>query len=153
MPKYILDTNLIISRKFDPQNSPETTYYSSIVLFELMTACNDWKELRSYQAVWKITKKAGLLIVPTAEDWLTASRSSFALAQERKQQAGAGGKAPKLSSKVKQEIAMDCLLAVSATREGITVLTNNRHDFDAIRRQLKRLTVATWNDLTGKHGG
>jgi predicted nucleic acid-binding protein len=147
LPKYILDTNLIISRKFDPQNSPETTYYSSIVLFELMTACNDLKELRSYQAVWKITRRDGLLIVPTEEDWLTASRVSFALAQERKQQSG--GKAPKLTAKAKQEIAMDCLLAVSAAREGITVLTNNRHDFDAIKRHLKRLTVATWAELIG----
>jgi len=143
--KYIFDTNLVISKSYDPYNLPETTYASSVVIFELMTACNDLRERRAYEAIWRETKKAGLLIVPTEEDWLTASRISFALARERKQQAG--GKAPKLTAKAKQEIAMDCLLAVSAAREGITVLTNNRHDFDAIKRHLKRLTVATWSDL------
>ncbi|MBI3652985.1 MAG: hypothetical protein HY231_18320 [Acidobacteria bacterium] len=139
MPRYVADTNLVISRKFDPERPPETTCQSSIVLFELMTACNDWKEYRSYQAVWNRAKKEGLLIVPTAEDWLAASKISFALAQERKQQAG--GKAPRLSAKVKQEIAMDCLLAVSAAREGVIVLTLNRADFTYIKRHCKNLLV------------
>ena len=139
MPKYVLDTNLIISRKFDPSRPPETTYYSSIVLFELMTASNNLREFRSYQAAWKEAKKSNRLIVPTEADWSSASRISYLLAQERKQQAS--GKAPKLTSKVKQEIALDCLLAVTAAREGVTVLTLNKYDFNAIRRHCKNLIV------------
>ena len=139
MSKYVFDTNLVISRVYDPYKLPETTYASSVVFFELMTACNDLRERRAYEASWRETKKSELLIIPTEEDWLTASRISFALAQERKQQAG--GRAPRLTSKVKQEIAMDCLLAVSAAREGVIVLTLNKHDFDAIKRHCRNLKV------------
>jgi predicted nucleic acid-binding protein len=145
VPKYLFDTNLVISKKYDPQNLPETTYASSIILFELMTACNDMRERRAYEAMWRDTKKDGVLIVPTEEDWLAASKISFALAQERKQQQG--GKSPKLSSKVKQEIAMDCLLAVSAAREGVIVLTLNRTDFDYIKRHCKNLQVQEYPKL------
>jgi predicted nucleic acid-binding protein len=73
------------------------------------------------------------------KDWLRASRISFNLSQERKQQLG--GKAPKLSSTVKQEILMDCLLAVSAAREGAILLTLNHKDFEYIRRHCKNLQV------------
>jgi predicted nucleic acid-binding protein len=139
MPKYVFDTNLVISRVYDPYKLPETTYASSVVFFELMTACNDLRERRAYEASWRETKKSELLIIPTEEDWLTASRISFALAQERKQQSG--GRAPKLTSKAKQDIAMDCLLAVSAAREGVIVLTRDKNDFDAIRRHCRNLKV------------
>jgi predicted nucleic acid-binding protein len=139
VPKYVFDTNLVISKVYDPYNLPETTYVSSVVIFELMTSCNNLRERRAYEASWRDMKKAGLLLVPTEDDWLLSSKISFALAQERKQQSG--GQSPKLSSKVKQEIAMDCLLALSATREGVTVLTLNRHDFDYIKRHCKNLQV------------
>jgi len=143
--KYIFDTNLVISKQYDPKRLPETTYASSVVQFELMTACNDLRELRLLQTLSNTAKKEGLLIMPTVEDWLTAGRISFTLAQERKQQAG--GKAPRLTSKVKQEIAMDCLLAVSAAREGVIVLTLNRHDFDYIKRHCKNLMVQEYPKL------
>lgn len=139
MAKFVLDINLYISKRFKPDNLPETTCYSSVVLFELMAGCNDLREFRAYQMVWKIAEKDGLLIVPTEQDWLQASRISFHLSQERKQQAG--GKAPKLSSKVKQEILMDCLLAVSSSREDAILLTLNHKDFDYIRRHCKNLQV------------
>jgi predicted nucleic acid-binding protein len=139
MAKFVLDTNLYISKRFTPNNLPETTYYSSVVLFELMTACNDMREFRAYQMVWNIADKEGLLIVPNEKDWLQASRISFNLSQERKQQSG--GKAPKLSAKVKQEILVDCLLAASAAREGIILLTLNHKDFDYIKRYCKSLLV------------
>jgi hypothetical protein len=53
-----------------------------------MTACNDTKELRQYQKAWKDALNEEILIVPTEEDWLNASRIQFFLAQERKQDAG-----------------------------------------------------------------
>jgi len=36
---------------------------------------------------------------------------------------------------------MDCLLAVSAEREGAVLLTLNRNDFDYIKRHCKSLKV------------
>jgi len=102
-------------------------------------------ERRAYEQTWRDSKKQGVLIIPSEADWLAASKISFTLAQERKQQAG--GKAPRLTSKVKQEIAMDCLLAVSAAREGVIVLTLNRHDFDYIKRHCKNLMVQEYPKL------
>ncbi len=142
MAKYIFDTNPIISGKYALDRLPEVTYISSIVHFELITACNDLRERRAYESSWRNFEKVGRLIVPKPEDWLKASQISFALAQERKQQAG--GKAPKLSAKIKQEIAMDCLLAVSAAREDIIVLTLNLTDFDYIKRHCPKLKVQTY---------
>jgi predicted nucleic acid-binding protein len=139
VPKYVFDTNLIISKQYDPYRLPETTFYSSVVFFELMTSSNDLRERRLLEASWRDAKKDGVILVPTEEDWLAASKISFALAQDRKQEAG--GKSKRLSSKIKQEIVMDCLLAVSAAREGVIVLTLNKEDFDYIKRHCKSLQV------------
>jgi predicted nucleic acid-binding protein len=139
VPKYLFDTNLVKSKAYDPKKLPETTYASSVVLFELMTSCNDMRERRAYEASWRDSKKDGVLIIPNEEDWLAASKISFTLAQERKQQAG--GNSPKLSSKIKQEIALDCLIAISAARNGIIVLTLNKKDFEYIKRHCKDLEV------------
>ena len=76
--------------------------------------------------------------MPTESDWLEASRIQFLLAQERKKDAG--GKSPRRTAKVKQELALDCLIAVSACRENITVVTNDS-DFWAIKRYLKKLKL------------
>lgn len=84
---------------------------------ELMTGCNDNKELKSYQKLWNIAEKLNLLITPLSQDVFDASRIQFLLSQERKQIAG--GKSPKRTSKIKQEIAMDCLIATSICRENI----------------------------------
>jgi predicted nucleic acid-binding protein len=103
-----------------------------------MTACNDPKELRQYQKAWKDALEEEILIVPTEEDWLNASRIQFFLAQERKQ--NAGGKSPKRTAKAKQELALDCLIAVSCCREKIIVVTND-NDYVAIQRYLKKLKI------------
>ena len=113
-------------------------YVSAVVLSELMTAANDTKELKGYQESWKVAAENSLLLVPTEQDWQDASRILFLLAQERKQQAG--GKAPKRAPVAKQEIALDCLLAISAHREGVIVITND-HDFGAIQRYCKMLQL------------
>ena len=138
MEKFVADTNIIESASIDPFRLPKPLYFSSVVFSELMTACNDTKELRQYQKAWKDALEEKILIVPTEEDWLNASRIQFFLAQERKQ--NAGGKAPKRTAKVKQELAMDCLIATSCCREKITVVTND-NDYVAIQRHLKNLKI------------
>ena len=103
-----------------------------------MTSCNDTKELKAYQKAWKENASDGFLIVPTESDWLEAGRIQFLLAQEGKKDAG--GKSLKRTAKVKQELALDCLIAVSCSRENITVITND-NDCWAIRRYLKKLKL------------
>ena len=138
MGKFVADTNIIESVAYNPFRLPKSLCFSSVVFSELITACNDTKELRQYQKAWKDALEEKILIVPAEEDWLNASRIQFFLAQERKQ--NAGGKAPKRSAKVKQELAMDCLIATSCCREKITVVTND-NDYVAIQRHLKNLKI------------
>lgn len=138
MERFVADTYIVEGVSFDHFRLLNPRCVSSVVLSELMTACNDTKELRQYQKAWKEALKEKILIVPTEEDWLNASRIQFFLAQERKQ--NAGGKAPKRTAKVKQELAMDCLIATSCCREKITVVTND-NDYVSIQRYLKTLKI------------
>lgn len=132
------DTNIIEGKAFSENELPTPLYFSSVVFSELMTACNDTKELKRYQKAWKDAREENFLVVPTESDWLEASRIQFYLAQERKKDAG--GKSPRRTAKVKQELALDCLIAASCNRENITVVTNDG-DFWAIRRYLKKLKL------------
>ena len=142
MPKFLPDTNIIQSKDFSFEKLYKPLYFSAVVFNELMTACNDQKELKQYQKGWKDALADDILIVPTVEDWLDAGRIQFLLSQERKKDAG--GKSPKRPSKVKQEIALDCLIAVSSCRENITIITNDG-DYWAIQRYLKKLKLVKFN--------
>jgi hypothetical protein len=82
-------------------------------------------------------KKIFLLCRLKAIGWKPAG-IQFLLAQERKKDAG--GKSPRRTAKVKQELALDCLIVVSACRENITVITNDSN-FWAIKRYLKKLKL------------
>ena len=135
MSKFLPDTNILQAKT---ERLPKPLYFSSVVFCELMTACNDIKELHAFQTALKAADKGGQLIVPTKEDWSEAGRIQFLLAQERKKDAG--GKSPRRPAKVKQEIALDCLIAISCSRENITVITNDG-DFWEIKRYLKNLNL------------
>jgi predicted nucleic acid-binding protein len=66
------------------------------------------------------------------------SRIQFLLAQDRKN--ANSKKSPRLPAKIKQEIALDCLIATSACREGVTIVTND-NDYWHIQRYLKKLKL------------
>ena len=138
MAKFLPDTNIVQLKDFSFEQLHKPLYFSAVVLNELMTACNDNKELKAYQNGWKDALNDKILIVPTESDWLEAGRIQFLLAQERKKDAG--GKSPRRPAKVKQEIALDCLIAISCSRENITVITNDG-DFWEIKRYLKNLNL------------
>ena len=84
---------------------------------------------------WAATQRAfeeeGRLIVPTAADWLLASKVLYWLMQKRKKRAG--GKSPPLKTGASQRMALDALIAVSARRHRAAVVTVNWSDFEAIR--------------------
>lgn len=135
---FLPDTNIIQAKDFSFEKLYKPLCFSAVVFNELMTACNDRKELKQYQRGWKDALADKILIVPSVDDWFEAGRIQFLLAQERKKDAG--GKSPRRTAKVKQELAFDCLIAVSSARENITVITND-NDFRAIKRFLKRLKL------------
>lgn len=108
-----------------------------MVIMELMTACGETKELKELQKLWKESEKESRLIVPNNQDIYEAGRIQFLLAQDRQD---AKGNAPKRTSKIKQEIAMDCLIATSAASNKVTVVTNDG-DYWEIQRYLKNLKL------------
>jgi predicted nucleic acid-binding protein len=136
MQKITFDTNAFEGDNFLPFPKADI-YVSAIVLMELMTSCYDKKELKTYQKLWLDAKKKNLLIVPSEQDIFEASRIQFLLAQDRKDAKGNSSKRP---TKIKQEIALDCLIATSSSRQKIAVVTND-NDYFEIKRYLKNLKL------------
>lgn len=136
--RYLFDTNIITGRVFEQiKRLPPGEHFSSVALCEVMTAA-DPKPFRAYVEAWKRATRDDKLIVPDTEDWLAASRILHRLAQERKQ--NAGGKSPSRTPAVKQELFADVLIALSAARAGVTVVTDDG-DFQAIKRLHKKLNI------------
>jgi predicted nucleic acid-binding protein len=136
--RYLLDTNIIGGKAFGGTRSlPGGQYLSCIVYAELMTAA-DPKEYRAYAETWKRAAQVNRLIVPGPDDWFTAARILHLLAQERKK--NAGGKSPARTAAAKQELFADVLIAVSAARAGVVVVTDDK-DFQAIKGLHKKLQI------------
>jgi len=142
--EYLLDTNIIGSKVFgDARMLPSGQHLSCVVYAELMTAA-DPKEYRAYVETWKRAAEDDKLIVPHPDDWLPATRILHLLAQERKRQAG--GKSPSRTPAAKQELFADVLIALSAARAGVTVMTDDG-DFRAIKRFHKKLQIISGGEF------
>jgi predicted nucleic acid-binding protein len=141
---YLFDTNIITSKTFaDVERLPKGQFFSGVVYTEVMTAA-DPKPFRAYSETWKQAAKEARLILPTDADWLISTRILHRLAQDRKRDAG--GRSAGRTSAAKQELLADVLIASSAAREGVAVVTDDG-DFQAIKRYLKSLRVMTPSDF------
>jgi predicted nucleic acid-binding protein len=129
MPLYTFDTSVIIAYKVD--ELPTNFLLSAVVIAELTASAKDDSSRKVFEALRLNYEKDGALLVPSSDDWLTASRILYWLSQGRKKRAG--GKAPKLISGASQRMFLDALIAVSARRANATVITNDYDDFKAIR--------------------
>ncbi|MEK6288141.1 MAG: PIN domain-containing protein [Acidobacteriota bacterium] len=129
MPVYTFDTSVIIAYKV--RELPPNLLLSAVVIAELTSGSVDDSTRKAYEAVRRDALKHDALIVPTADDWLTASRVLNWLSRGRKKKAG--GKAPRLVSGASQRMFLDALIAVSSRRAGATLVTNDWDDFKAIQ--------------------
>lgn len=133
---YLFDTNIITGRAFEAvRRLPAGERFSCVVLSEVMTAA-DPKPFRAYVETWKRAAEDDKLIVPHPDDWLSAARILHLLAQERKK--NAGGKSQSRTASAKQELFADVLIALSAARAGVVVVTDDG-DFQSIKRFHKKL--------------
>jgi len=128
MSFYTFDTSVVIAYKV--RELPANFLLSAVVIAELTAGATDESTRKDYEAIRRDYAKLGALLVPTSDDWLTASRILYWLSQGRKKKAG--GKAPKLIVGASQRMFLDALIAVSARRAGATVVTNDYDDFQAI---------------------
>lgn len=133
MKYFTYDTSTIISRKLSDFSG--NFLFSSVVLLELMAGADDEKRRKYYEQLFHDYWQDSSLIMPTEEDWLTASKVLYWLDQGRRR--NAKGLAPRLKSGASQRMAMDALIAASAKRWDVTLITENWDDFKAIQRYCK----------------
>ncbi|MCD8487765.1 MAG: hypothetical protein LRZ84_13790 [Desertifilum sp.] len=130
MPKVTFDTNIFISRRYT--QLPENFYMSVVVLQELVAGAQDEAELKALTVARREYEKSGKLLIPTAEDWWLVGKVIYALQKGLKSQRG--GLTPKMSADQKYRITHDVLIARTAKRAGVTVVTDNIKDFETIQR-------------------
>lgn len=144
MAYFTYDTSVIISRKLnDFREMPPSFLLSAVVLMELSGSSRDESERKFYERMFWQYKKNDLLIVPTFDDWLLASKILFLLAHARRR--SQGGKLRALPPGASQRLALDVLIAVSARRWKAQVVTENWADFKAIQRYCNTTIIKAKN--------
>ena len=133
MPYFTYDTSVIISRKLtDFREMPQSFLMSAVVLMELTAFANDESRRKYYEQAFRQCQKENSLIVPTDDDWLTASKILYLLTHTRKR--SQKGRLQRLPAGATQRMVLDVLIAVSARRCKAQVVTENWADFKAIQR-------------------
>jgi len=133
MPYFTYDTSVIISRRLVVSPKPPGNFrLSSVVLMELMASGTDDSQRKAYEELFRSYQKEKLLIIPNEDDWLMASKVLYWLTQGRRR--SGAGKLRRLERGVSQRMALDALLAASARRCKVSVVTENWRDFKLIQR-------------------
>lgn len=144
MPLVTFDSSIFISRQIE---IPKTGFVLSAVVVQEMTAgAADKANLRKWEAAWRIYEKADRLLVPTGEDWYEAGKILNSLLRGLKSKSK--GLTPKLHPDDKQRMIRDTLLARTAMRSGVLVVTENLKDFERIKR-FCRVKILSGEDYFG----
>ena len=104
---------------------------SAVVLQELVAGANDASALKILERSRNEYRELNRLLVPTEEDWWHAGLVLNALQRGRKSRKT--GKIPKMSAAERARIINDVLIARTAKRAGVMVVTDNINDFKKIR--------------------
>ncbi len=104
---------------------------SAVVLQELVAGANDASALKILERSRNEYRKLNRLLVPTEEDWWHAGLVLNALQRGRKSRKT--GKILKMSAAERARIINDVLIARTAKRAGVMVVTDNINDFKKIR--------------------
>ena len=129
MAKVTYDANICI--RYRQQISPRNLYMSAVVLQELVAGANDASAIKDFERSRHEYRKLNRLLVPTEEDWWQAGLALNALQRGRRSKKT--GKIPKISVAERYRIINDVLIARTAKRAGVMVVTDNVNDFLKIR--------------------
>jgi predicted nucleic acid-binding protein len=129
MAKVTYDANIYI--RYEKQSLPRSFYMSAVVLQELVAGANDASAIQRLERLRHDYLKFNRLLVPTEEDWWHAGLILNSLQRGRRSKKT--GKIPKISAVEKYRIINDVLIARTAKRAGVTVVTDNVGDFRKIR--------------------
>ena len=128
MAKVTYDANICIRYK---QSFPRSFYLSAVVLQELVAGATDASAIKILERSRHEYRKLNRLLVPTEEDWWHAGIALNALQRGRRSKKT--GKIPKISVAERHRIINDVLIARTAKRAGVMVVTDNLNDFHKIR--------------------
>ncbi|HEV7797982.1 MAG TPA: type II toxin-antitoxin system VapC family toxin [Pyrinomonadaceae bacterium] len=129
MPKVTYDSNIFIRHK--PAHLPAGFYLSIVVLQELLAGAKDSGQTKELEAAYRYYKKANRVLVPDIEDWRQVGLILNALQRGRKSKKS--GLIPKISIAEKYRISNDVLIARTARRAGVAIVTDNVKDFERIK--------------------
>jgi predicted nucleic acid-binding protein len=123
---YITYSSIISSRDIDPG------WYSIVVWQERMVGASGSKHLKRLESQCRQAEKEGRLLIPDREAWLMAGRVLYRYLSDLSRQSPSRSR-PALGHAEKQNIIRDVLIAVSAKKAGVTVVSDNK-DFPTIER-------------------
>jgi len=104
---------------------------SAVVLQELAAGANDASAIKELERLRQECRKANKLLVPNEEDWWHAGLVLNALQRGRRSKKTR--RIPKISVAERNRIINDVLIARTAKRAGVMVVTDNVNDFIKIR--------------------
>ena len=128
MAKVTYDANIFIRYK---PSSPRDIYMSAVVLQELVAGANDASRIKDFERSRYEYRKDNKLLVPNEEDWWHVGLVLNALQRGRRSKKT--GKIPRMSIGERLRIINDVLIARTAKRASVTVVTDNLKDFEKIQ--------------------
>jgi predicted nucleic acid-binding protein len=129
MAKVTYDANILI--RYKPQSFPRSFYMSAVVLQELVAGANDASRIKDFERLRHEYREANKLLVPNEEDWWHVGLALNALQRGRRSRKT--GKIPRMSAAERCRLINDVLIARTAKRAGVMVVTDNVNDFEKIR--------------------
>lgn len=128
--KVLLDTNALISffrnpalkKEFESRTRRPLLFMSSIVALELFAGCRSSREERAVASFLKPFEKAARIVTP---DYGCCREAGNVLARLGRDGIGAAHR---------RQIVTDVLIAVTAARSGVIVVTSNATDFVLIAK-------------------
>ena len=129
MAKVTYDANIYI--RYKKQSLPRSFYMSAVVLQELVAGANDASAIKEFERLRHEYRTANKLLVPNEEDGWQAGLVLNALQRGRRSKKT--GKIPRISVAERYRIINDVLIARTAKRAGVMVVTDNVNDFKKIR--------------------
>lgn len=128
----LFDTSVYISYKDRLAFYPDADFFSLVVYQELIAGANDGKEIKALTSELETRRKANRLLIPGIPEWVEAGKILFNILREQSQP-DPTRRRPRLGHDKKQSIIRDALIAVSAKKRGVTVVSDNE-DFPLIKR-------------------
>ena len=104
---------------------------SAVVLQELVAGANDASAIKGLERLRQEYRKANKLLVPNEEDWWHAGLALNALQRGRRSKKT--GQIPRISVAERYRIINNVLIARTAKRAGVMLVTDNVKDFQKIQ--------------------